>query len=724
MPFKKTISSKQAHACFLVRLFILLLIILPIDQLFAQGSFATWTNTELKLNNGVVERRIKLPAKTGNFLTTSYKPVQGEFKYFVADNTDFNFELNNTIYSGKGKWLLKEVVKHADSKSGNGASVILLSDDKKIELTVQFLLYPDMPVIRKNLVIKNLTSQTIKLESVDIEKFELGFYFASTFSWVCHDYGRRRSVRPYDGKMQDALLTLHNSDWQQGIVIGNEASGVMKHTSVFWNDLELNVGLTHKDARFPFRKYIAKGESFTTPQVFTMVYNNHKDPDEILNTAVPEFVRKHMGIRLSELKQKPTFIYNTWTPFGKNINEKLVMELAKAAADAGMKEFIIDEGWQDFYGDWGVDPKKFPNGLKPVFDYIKSLGMKPGLWVSVGSASPESKVYQNHPEWFVKSQSGKPFSIVIDWDRAKQENKFTVCFGTGWYGYIDEVITRLIKEHGLEYLKLDFSVVSSPYRQNPAESGCYAVGHPGHKDHHESLFTNYEYMWKLFDQLHIIKPELFIDCTFETMGGLQMIDYAMLKHADGNWLSNFNGPEEKIDLRIRNMAWWRSPAMPATALVIGNPEMQDEGWDLHIKSLAGALPIMLGDPRKLTSPDLKKYRGYADWLQLMENRYQIMSFRQDLRGFGEPMEGMWDGFQRINTDTKAGGIIGVFRHGAQDTKRIVRVKDLNLEKRYQVKQMDGKVVTTQTGSELSTNGFEVSLYKIYDGELFEISSLN
>ena len=38
------------------------------------------------------------------------------------------------------------------------------------------------------------------------------------------------------------------------------------------------------------------------------------------------------------------------------------------------------------------------------------------------------------------------------------------------------------------------------------------------------------------------------------------------------------------------MAWWRSPAMPATALVIGNPEMQDTAWALHIKSLAGALP--------------------------------------------------------------------------------------------------------------------------------------
>jgi hypothetical protein len=37
--------------------------------------------------------------------------------------------------------------------------------------------------------------------------------------------------------------------------------------------------------------------------------------------------------------------------------------------------------------------------------------------------------------------------------------------------------------------------------------------------------------------------------------------------------------------------------------------------------------------------------------------------------------------------------------------------------------MDGKVIATQTGTKLSTNGFEVLLKKIYDGELFEITSL-
>jgi len=231
-------------------------------------------------------------------------------------------------------------------------------------------------------------------------------------------------------------------------------------------------------------------------------------------------------------------------------------------------------------------------------------------------------------------------------------------------------------------------------------------------------------MWTLFDELHAAKPNLFIDCTFETMGGVQLIDYAMLKHAEGNWLSNFDGTSgPKTDLRIRNMAWWRSPAIPATALVIGNPEMQDKGWELHIKSLAGALPIMLGDPRKLSETDFKKYRVYADWLQLMEKKYDIMSYRQDLPGFGEPQEGMWDGFQRINTETKSGGIVGIFRHGALENKRRVTVNYLDPAKTYSVKTMDGKVIAGKTGEELKSTGFEVNILELYGGELFEISSL-
>lgn len=694
---------------------IIFFLLLATHSVVIAQPYAIWNSTELKLNNGVVERIIKLPATKGNFVTTSYKPVEGKFNYFMNVNTDFQFAINDVVYSGRNNWQLQNVQKHTDARKGDGASVTLLSEDKKIELFIQFLLYPGLPVVRKNLVIKNLTSQTLKLESVDVEKFEIT-RDNTTFSWICHDYGRRRSLGPYDGNMQDALLTVHNSNWQQGIVIGNEASGVLKHTSVFYEEPTIYSGLTHKDARFPFRKYIKRGESFISPQVFTIVYNNHKDPDQILNTAVPDFVRRHMGIRLSELEQKPTFVYNPWVPFRNNINEKLVMELAKAAADAGMKEFVIDDGWQDNYGDWGIDKKKFPNGLKPVFDYIKSLGMKPGLWISIGSATSESKVYKEHPEWFALDKKGKFANLHSDGNKEVR----SACFSTGWKTYIKEILLRLTLEYGLEYMKLDFAVVNSAYRFNREESGCYSKTHALHKDHHESLYTSFEEVWNLFDEMHTAKPDLFIDCTFEAMGGLQLIDYAMLKHAEGNWLSNFKGPDSKVDLRIRNMAWWRSPAMPATALVIGSPEMQDTGWELHIKSLAGALPIMLGDPRKLSAVEFQKYRGFADWLQLMENRYGIMSYRQDLPGFGEPLEGMWDGFQRINSETKSGGFIGVFRQGSLESKRLITINNLDPEKSYHVKQMNGKIITTKIGRDLKLIGFEVSLDKLYDGDLFEV----
>jgi len=346
--------------------------------------------------------------------------------------------------------------------------------------------------------------------------------------------------------------------------------------------------------------------------------------------------------------------------------------------------------------------------------------MQPGLWVSVGSASPQPKMYQQHPVWFVKDKDQQFANLHIT---GVQQQIKSACFSTGWSNYVKGILNKLSLEYGLEYLKLDFAVVTSPYRFDNAISGCYATDHPAHKDHDESMYVNYESVWQLFNELHAAKPNLFIDCTFETMGGLQFIDYAMLQHAEGNWLSNFNGPGEKIDLRIRNMAWWRSPAMPATALVIGNPQMQDTGWQLHLQSVAGALPIMLGDPRKLSAIDLKLYRGYANWLQLMENRYGIMSYRQDLPGYDEPKEGNWDGFQRINTDTKTGGIIGVFRHGSVEEKRRVTIYGLASKMVYRVIKMDGIVVTTQTGAMLQAKGFEVGFQKLYDGVLFEVKGL-
>lgn len=88
------------------------------------------------------------------------------------------------------------------------------------------------------------------------------------------------------------------------------------------------------------------------------------------------------------------------------------------------------------------------------------------------------------------------------------------------------------------------------------------------------------------------------------------------------------------------------------------------------------------------------------------------------------MEGRWDGWARINTDTKEGGIIGVFRQGAVEQSRVVTIDWLDPESRYAVVHAgNGEILLEMTGEQLKNEGFAVKMEKMYQGKLFEIRKL-
>jgi alpha-galactosidase len=234
----------------------------------------------------------------------------------------------------------------------------------------------------------------------------------------------------------------------------------------------------------------------------------------------------------------------------------------------------------------------------------------------------------------------------------------------------------------------------------------------------------YERLWQLFDELHQAVPDLYIDCTFETMGKLQLIDLAIVQHADGNWLTNIDEPSPKGGWRVRQMAWWRSPVIPASSLVIGNLILDEPNYYQSLLSNSGSMPILLGDTRKLSETYLKKIRQWTDFMERMEKEHGIMLYRQDLPGFGEPQDGAWDGFQRINTDTRSGGIVGIFRQGAAENTRKITIKYLHQNAKYVILSFpDGKEIGKQSGKELSEIGFQVKIEKNTDGRLYEIRKI-
>ena len=89
-----------------------------------------------------------------------------------------------------------------------------------------------------------------------------------------------------------------------------------------------------------------------------------------------------------KLAPTPPMGWMTWNMFKGDISEQLIKETADAMVesglrDAGYKYVFIDDLWQggrDKHNNIIPDPKKFPNGIKALADYVHSKGLKLGIY--------------------------------------------------------------------------------------------------------------------------------------------------------------------------------------------------------------------------------------------------------------------------------------------------------------------------------------------------------
>jgi len=98
--------------------------------------------------------------------------------------------------------------------------------------------------------------------------------------------------------------------------------------------------------------------------------------------------------KFENLALTPPMGWNSWNVFQTNINEKMIKEIADAMVSSGMQKagynyLVLDDGWmameRDKNGDLVADPKKFPNGMKALSDYVHGKGLKFGLYNCAGT---------------------------------------------------------------------------------------------------------------------------------------------------------------------------------------------------------------------------------------------------------------------------------------------------------------------------------------------------
>ncbi len=228
-------------------------------------------------------------------------------------------------------------------------------------------------------------------------------------------------------------------------------------------------------------------------------------------------------------------LYNSWEATEFDVNEANQEALAEKAASLGVERFVMDDGWfgerrneTAGLGDWQVNPKKFPAGLKPLIDKAHALGMDFGLWAEPEMVNPDSDLYRSHPDW-VLNFPGRPRSeirhqLVLNLARKDVRD------------HVFHVLDKLLSENDIAFLKWD-------YNRNWSEPGWPEVAPDEEKKLHVDQIR------ALYGILHDIRakhPGIEIEgCS----AGGGRVDLGIMRYEDQFWTSDNTDPFSRLTIQ-------------------------------------------------------------------------------------------------------------------------------------------------------------------------------
>ncbi len=147
--------------------------------------------------------------------------------------------------------------------------------------------------------------------------------------------------------------------------------------------------------------------------------------------------------------------YNTWIELNYNQNQQDVLKYAHAIVDNGFEPgvLMIDDTWQEDYGVWNFQSKKFPEPKK-MMEELHAMGFKVMLWVCP-FISADSKEYRelSGKGALLRDTLNKGESLLVKWwNGFSAELDFTSPAAVRWFeGRLD----YLQNTYGVDGFKLD-----------------------------------------------------------------------------------------------------------------------------------------------------------------------------------------------------------------------------------------------------------------------------
>src|SRR5581483_3555326 len=278
------------------------------------------------------------------------------------DNTagEFSFQANGQELTGRSSFELRGS-RASSIAGGKLLRIDLSSADARLDVSVFYAVYDGHPAVRKWLTVTNRGTSSVYLSRFCFETLTAGPGPVSDLE-VSAGYGAIPRELFFTGRVSDPAIFVRNAKTGEGFVIVNEAPGYLKRTEIGsgWSE---RFSVMYDTDLFPFGRTLNPGETFESAKSSLVFFFDHHGLSDS-HWAVPRYAAQILARRHGT--GQPPWIFNTWEPFLRGINQQTMAELAPVAREIGMDIFTIDDGWQTEYGSNDFDRVRFPGGFEGV----------------------------------------------------------------------------------------------------------------------------------------------------------------------------------------------------------------------------------------------------------------------------------------------------------------------------------------------------------------------
>lgn len=455
---------------------------------------------------------------------------------------------------------------------GKAQTLTVILADKKyqnIHLRLSYTVFEDADVIVRNAVLINNSSQSVtvnKLMSFSLDLPSTYFDIVTlNGSWIKEAHVHRTPVSEgiyVNSSTVGASSNRHNpafmlvgkgADLDRGNVYGFNLIYSGNHYSAVEGSPSGTTRVMSGINPHCFNWVLDPKQSFEAPQA-VLTYSS-KGINR-MSQNMHRFVNEHIARGVHKNADRPVVI-NNWEAMMFDFNRQKIISLADKAKKLGIEMLVLDDGWfgarnndKAGLGDWVVNTKKLPGGLRSLAKAINNRGMKFGLWFEPECVNRDSDLYRAHPDWAIAVPSRTPSlgrnQMVLDLTRKEVRE------------YIVNSVHSILDSANIEYVKWDYNRhISDMYSSSLQNQGEF---------YHRYILGLYEILDRIFHQLH---PNiLFESCS----SGGNRFDLGMLCYSPQIWTSDDTDPIERLDIQGGTLLFY--PPSCVSAHVSMSPNAQ------------------------------------------------------------------------------------------------------------------------------------------------------